>query len=49
MGNYNEKQIFFNALHDVKLDTIPALKPNNSNGAAQLLAYILEKVYKMSF
>ena len=36
---------FFDALHGVKLDTIPGFKARHSNAAAQLLAYALEKVY----
>lgn len=42
------KDDFFNALHTVKLDTIPGYKTRHSNAAAQLLAYILEKVYRTS-
>lgn len=38
---------FFKALHAVKLDTIPGTKRYHSNAGAQLLAYILENVYKM--
>ena len=38
---------FFKALHTVKLDTIPGTKRYHSNAGAQLLAYILEGVYKM--
>jgi CubicO group peptidase (beta-lactamase class C family) len=38
---------FLNALHTVKLDTIPGTRSNHSNAAAQLLAYILEDVYQM--
>lgn len=30
------------------LDTVPGFKPGHSNAAAQLLSYILEKVYKLS-
>jgi len=47
-GSYKEID-FFNALHRVKLDTLPGTKAKHSNGAAQLLAYILEKVYQMTF
>jgi len=36
---------FFDALHQVKLDTVPGFKARHSNAAAQLLAYALEKVY----
>ncbi len=41
------KKDFFAALHKVKLDTIPGAKRYHSNAGAQLLAYILEDVYKM--
>jgi CubicO group peptidase (beta-lactamase class C family) len=37
---------FFKALHNVKLDTIPGTKRYHSNAGAQLLAYILEGIYK---
>jgi serine-type D-Ala-D-Ala carboxypeptidase/endopeptidase len=47
-GNYTRKD-FFNGLHQIKLDTIPGFKTKHSNGAAQLLAYILENVYKKPF
>ena len=36
---------FFDALQQVKLDTVPGFKARHSNAAAQLLAYVLEKVY----
>ena len=41
------KKNFFAALHKVNLDTIPGTKRYHSNAGAQLLAYILEDVYKM--
>ena len=46
---YNKltRKDFFKALHSVKLDTIPGTKRYHSNAAAQLLAYILEDIYKM--
>ena len=47
-GNYSRKD-FFDGLHQVKLDTVPGFKVKHSNGAAQLLAYILENVFQMSF
>ena len=47
-GNYTRKD-FFNGLHQVKLDTIPGFKTKHSNGAAQLLAYILENIYQKPF
>lgn len=40
------KNDFLKALHKVKIDTIPGSKLAHSNAAAQLLAYILENVYK---
>jgi len=47
-GSYTRKD-FYDALHKVKLDTVPGLKPHHSNAGAQLLAYILERVYKAPF
>jgi serine-type D-Ala-D-Ala carboxypeptidase/endopeptidase len=41
------KKDFFTALHTVKLDTVPGTRRYHSNAGAQLLAYILEGVYKM--
>lgn len=46
-GDYTEKD-FLKALHNVVLDTVPGSKNKHSNGAALLLTYILEKVYKTS-
>jgi CubicO group peptidase (beta-lactamase class C family) len=46
-GSYTDKD-FYNALHKVELDTIPGFKTRHSNAAAQLLTYILEKVYATS-
>jgi CubicO group peptidase (beta-lactamase class C family) len=46
-GTYTDKD-FYTALHEVVLDTIPGYKTRHSNAAAQLLAYILEKVYAAS-
>jgi D-alanyl-D-alanine-carboxypeptidase/D-alanyl-D-alanine-endopeptidase len=46
-GSYKEND-FFNALHGVVLDTVPGYKTRHSNAAAQLLTYILEKVYNTS-
>jgi serine-type D-Ala-D-Ala carboxypeptidase/endopeptidase len=43
------KQQFLNDLHKVKLDTIPGYDFRYSNAGAQLLKYILEKVYKKSY
>jgi len=39
---------FYNALHNVQLDTVPGSKFRHSNAGAQLLAYILERVHKTS-
>jgi len=36
---------FFEALHTVKLDTLPGYYPRHSNCAAQLLGYIMQRVY----
>lgn len=47
--NEYTKQDFLNDLHQVKLDTIPGYKFNYSNSGPQLLKYILEDVYQMSF
>lgn len=46
--NYS-KQKFFEDLHTVHLDTIPGYNFHYSNAGAQLLKYILEKVYQMSY
>ena len=43
------KQKFFEDLHKVRLDTVPGYKFHYSNAGAQLLKYILEKVYKMPY
>jgi len=43
------KRKFLNDLHDVKLDTVPGGKFSYSNAGAQLLSFILEKVYGMSY
>jgi serine-type D-Ala-D-Ala carboxypeptidase/endopeptidase len=40
------KQDLYRALHQVKPDTIPGTRRYHSNAGAQLLAYILEDVYK---
>jgi len=37
---------FYHDLHHVKIDTLPGVKFQYSNAAAQLLGYILEKVYR---
>jgi len=39
---------FYRDLHQVKIDTVPGVKFQYSNAAAQLLGYILEKVYHKS-
>lgn len=43
------KQNFLADLHQARLDTIPGLLPRHSNVATQLLAYILESVYKTTY
>lgn len=43
------KQNFLADLHQARLDTVPGLLPRHSNVATQLLAYILESVYKTSY
>ena len=45
---YN-RQDFFDALHQVKLDTIPGTKARHNNTAIQLLAFILENVYQLPY
>lgn len=47
-SHYSKKQ-FFKDLHTVKLDTLPGVKFGYSNAGAQLLGYILENVYGMSY
>ncbi len=46
--NYSKQQ-FMNDLHQVKLDTVPGFQFHYSNAGAQLLKYILEKVYNKPF
>lgn len=46
-GTYTDKD-FYEALYKVELDTIPGFKTRHSNAAAQLLTYVLEKVYATS-
>lgn len=46
--NYSEQK-YFEDLHTVKLDTIPGYNFHYSNAGAQLLKFILEKVYNMPF
>jgi serine-type D-Ala-D-Ala carboxypeptidase/endopeptidase len=43
------KEKFLEDLHKVKLDTIPGYNFRYSNSGAQLLKFILEKVYKKSY
>jgi CubicO group peptidase (beta-lactamase class C family) len=46
--NYSKQQ-FLEDLHKVKLDTVPGYQFHYSNAGAQLLKYILEKVYGKTF
>jgi CubicO group peptidase (beta-lactamase class C family) len=46
--NYSRPQ-FYQDLHRVKLSRPPGAQPQHSNTAAQLLSYILERVYKMPY
>ncbi|GAB4010054.1 serine hydrolase domain-containing protein [Spirosoma migulaei] len=43
------KQDFFNDLHAVKLKAAPGQNPRHCNVAAQLVGYILEKIYQMPY
>lgn len=43
------KEEFLEDLHAVKLDTLPGVRFSYSNAGAQLLSFILEKVYGMSY
>jgi CubicO group peptidase (beta-lactamase class C family) len=43
------KQQFFKDLKKVKIDTIPGIKLKYSNAAAQLLGYLLERIYDMPY
>jgi len=47
-SHYTKEQ-FLKDLYDVKLDTLPGVKFSYSNAGAQLLSFILEKVYRMSY
>jgi CubicO group peptidase (beta-lactamase class C family) len=46
--NYSKQQ-FLDDLHKVKLDTVPGFQFHYSNAGAQLMKYILEKVYNKPF
>ncbi|ADB40615.1 serine hydrolase domain-containing protein [Spirosoma linguale] len=48
LQNYT-RQDFFNDLHNVTLKAAPGQNPRHSNVAAQLLGYILEKIYQKPF
>lgn len=48
MAHYTD-QDFFNDLHAVTLKAAPGQNPRHSNVAAQLLGYILEKIYQRPF
>lgn len=47
-SSYTRKN-FYDDLHKVKLDKAPGTEFKYSNSAAQLLGYVLEKVYGMSY
>jgi serine-type D-Ala-D-Ala carboxypeptidase/endopeptidase len=47
-NNYSQQK-FFADLHKVKLDTVPGYNFSYSNSGAQLLKYILERVYKKTY
>jgi CubicO group peptidase (beta-lactamase class C family) len=40
---------FYRDLHNIKIDTIPGVRFMYSNAAVQLLGYILENVYQLSY
>lgn len=46
--NYSRAQ-FYQDLHRVKLSRAPGAQPQHSNTAAQLVGYILERVYNMPY
>lgn len=46
--NYT-KEKFLNDLHNIKVDTVPGFNYKYSNVAAQLVGFILEKVYKKTY
>lgn len=46
--NYSRGQ-FYQDLHQVKLNRAPGVRSQHSNTAAQLLSYILERVYKQPY
>ncbi|OXA85787.1 serine hydrolase domain-containing protein [Flavobacterium hercynium] len=46
--NYGEKD-FLRDLHKVKIDTVPGYKYSYSSAGSQLIAFILEKVYKTKY
>lgn len=48
MSGYT-RQNFFGDLHAVTLKAVPGQNPHHSNVAAQLLGYILEKIYQLPF
>lgn len=46
--NYGQKD-FLKDLHKVKIDTVPGYKYSYSSAGSELVAYILEKVYKTKY
>ncbi|MCC9064830.1 serine hydrolase domain-containing protein [Flavobacterium piscisymbiosum] len=46
--NYGQKD-FLRDLHKVKIDTVPGYKYSYSSAGSQLIAFILEKVYKTKY
>lgn len=46
--NYGEKD-FLNDLHKVKIEMVPGFKYSYSSAGSQVIAYILEKIYKTKY
>lgn len=47
LSNYNKTQ-FFTDLHEIRIDTTPGTRYAYSNAGAEMVGYILEKVYNKS-